>query len=108
MSNPKENKDKTILVVDDEAVVLDVVEAFIEQLGHKVLLARSGHEALKASREHDGKVDLLLTDVIMPKMNGLELAKTVRGVRLSYLDKSSCCKRGLLLTLIVHINLYRA
>ena len=77
MSNPPKNKDKTILVVDDEPFVLDVVEAFIEQLGHKVLLASSGHEALEVAREYDGKVDLLLTDVMMPKMNGLELAKTV-------------------------------
>ena len=77
MSNAKENKDKTILVVDDEPFVLDVVEAFIEQLGHKVLLASNGHEALKVAREYDGKVDLLLTDVMMPNMNGLELAETV-------------------------------
>ena len=77
MSNAKEDKDKTILVVDDDNLVLDVVEAFIEQLGHKVLLAGSGHEALKVAKEHDSKVDLLLTDVMMPNMNGLELAEAM-------------------------------
>ena len=77
MSNPKENRYKTIMVVDDEALILEIVEAFIEQLGHKVLLASSGHEALKVAREHDSKVDLLLTDVIMPNMNGLELAEAM-------------------------------
>ena len=77
MSNPRENKNKTILVVDDEASMLIIVESFIQQLGHKILLASRGHEALKVVREHDGKLDLLLTDVIMPNMNGLELAKTV-------------------------------
>ena len=41
MSNPKKNKDRTVLVVDDEVLVLEIVEAFIEQLGHKVLLATS-------------------------------------------------------------------
>ncbi|MCK4838043.1 MAG: response regulator, partial [Desulfobulbaceae bacterium] len=73
----KANKDKTVLVVDDEVAVLEVVEAFVEQLGYNILLASSGHEALKASREYAGKVDLLLTDVIMPNMNGLELAETM-------------------------------
>ena len=77
MTDPKGNKDKTVLVVDDEVFVLEIVEAFVEQLGHKVLLANSGHEALKIVREYEGKVDLLLTDVIMPNMNGLELAETV-------------------------------
>jgi CheY-like chemotaxis protein len=77
MSLPEESQNKTILVVDDEAMVLDVVAAFIEQMGHKVLLARGGHEALQVTRDHVGKVDLLLTDVMMPKMNGLELAKTL-------------------------------
>ncbi len=77
MSNSKESKKKTILVVDDEAMVLDVVRAFVEQLGHKILVAKSGHEALKVVKGHDGKLDLLLTDVIMSNMNGLELAKTM-------------------------------
>ncbi|MEN8136413.1 MAG: response regulator [Thermodesulfobacteriota bacterium] len=77
MSNPQKNKDRTVLVVDDEVLVLEIVEAFIEQLGHKVLLATSGHEALEVAKAYDGKVDLLLTDVIMPNMNGLELADIV-------------------------------
>ena len=77
MNDPKGNKDKTVLVVDDEVFVLEIVEAFVEQLGHKVLLASSGHEALKIVREYEGKVDLLLTDMIMPKMIDLELAETV-------------------------------
>jgi len=70
-------ENKTILVVDDDDFVLDVVEAHVDQLGHKILLASNGHEALEISRSHKGKVDLLLTDVVMPNMNGLELAETL-------------------------------
>jgi len=77
MSDAKESKNKTILVVDDDAIVLDIVEAFVEQQGHKVLCAQCGHEALKLANEHNGKLDLLLTDVIMPNMNGMDLAKTM-------------------------------
>ena len=77
MNNTKENKDKTILVVDDMVSILLHREVFIEHLGYNVLLASSGHEALKVVEEHDGKLDLLLTDIMMPNMNGLELAETV-------------------------------
>lgn len=90
MRNPKESTNKTILVVDDETMVLDVVGSYIEQLGHKVLLAKSGHEALKVASDHDGEIDLLLTDMMMPSMNGQELAEilvsTNPGVKVIFMS----------------------
>jgi two-component system NtrC family response regulator len=61
----------TILVVDDEANYLTVMEALLSEAGHEVITAPSGLEALKVAAGAD--LDLVLTDMKMPKMNGLEL-----------------------------------
>ncbi len=64
---------QTLLVVDDQHVVLELVDAFLEDSGYRVFLAGSGQQALDVCRRLDGGVDLLLTDVRMPGMNGPEL-----------------------------------
>jgi len=64
----------TILVAEDETGVRELVCRVLEREGHEVLAARDGNEALRLSRCH-GPIDLLLTDVIMPEMGGLELAR---------------------------------
>jgi CheY-like chemotaxis protein len=66
---------KTVLVVDDEAVILVLVRSILEREGYAVVTAESAHEALKFIRSCDNDLDLLLTDVQMPDMNGLELAR---------------------------------
>ena len=66
---------ETILVVEDENVVREFVVKTLEKLGYRVLKAEHGPAALDLMREVDGQIDLLLTDVIMPKMNGKELYK---------------------------------
>jgi PAS domain S-box-containing protein len=70
---------ETILVVEDSEDVLDLARSHLAKLGYKVLVARSGEEALVAFEDADGKVDLLFTDVVMPGgMNGLVLAEKMR------------------------------
>ncbi len=72
---------ETILVVEDEEVLLDLARALLELLGYRVLPAGTASEALRLVHEHGSAIDLLLTDVIMPEMNGKELADRVRHLQ---------------------------
>src|SRR5207302_1129974 len=72
---------ETVLVVDDEPAVRVVTKRILQRSGYAVLEAAGGVEALDALREHPGPIHLLLTDVIMPEMNGREVAQRVRGQR---------------------------
>jgi len=65
---------ETILVVDDEPLLLKVIANILTPLGYRVLQASCGKDALQLSDNFREKIDLLLTDVIMPEMNGRELA----------------------------------
>ena len=67
----------TILVVDDLDMIRRMVTRMLTLAGHIVLEAADGEEALSVLRDHDQPVDLLLTDVLMPRMNGTELAARV-------------------------------
>jgi two-component system NtrC family response regulator len=66
----------TILVVDDEANYLTVMQALLEEAGYEVLTALSGAEALKAAAQSD--LDVVLTDMKMPKMSGIELLDEIK------------------------------
>ena len=66
-----------ILVAEDEIVVRNVVRHILESDGHYVLAAADGAEALELSRKYQGKIDLLITDVVMPKLDGFGL---IRGI----------------------------
>jgi PAS domain S-box-containing protein len=72
---------KTVLVVEDEDEVRDLVVKALQTCGYAVMTASNGVEGLKLARSHDGPIDLLLTDVVMPKMNGPELAQSVRQLQ---------------------------
>jgi CheY-like chemotaxis protein/two-component sensor histidine kinase len=72
---------ETVLVVDDEPMILRIVADTLQPLGYNVLEASSGQEALNISRETAGDIDLLLTDVIMPIMNGRELFESISSTR---------------------------
>ncbi len=65
----------TILLVEDEPDILLTTTRILEGMGHNVMPAATPALALKLAREQNGKIDLLITDVIMPAMNGCELAK---------------------------------
>ena len=64
----------TIMVVDDEKAVRQVVRRTLQRLGHRVLEADSGKAALATVAAHEGSLDMVLTDVMMPGMSGRELA----------------------------------
>jgi len=69
---------ETILVSEDEEAVREVVARSLRMRGYTVLEARNGNEALHLLQERKGEVHLLLTDLIMPVMGGLELSRSVR------------------------------
>ncbi|RLB36587.1 MAG: hypothetical protein DRH12_15575 [Deltaproteobacteria bacterium] len=71
---------ETILVVDDEAAVLDVACGMLEKLGYDVLPANSGQEAIRLYGEAKDRVDLVLLDVIMPGMSGRETFENLRKI----------------------------
>ena len=65
---------ETVLIAEDEESVLRLTRSMLEKLGYKVLAASSPKEALQLADAFDGHIDLLLSDVIMPGMNGRDLA----------------------------------
>ncbi|HEY3382530.1 MAG TPA: PAS domain S-box protein [Vicinamibacterales bacterium] len=65
---------EVVLLVEDEDAVRNLVRTLLEADGHVVLEARSGEDAIKLSRKHSGPIHLLLTDTVMPGMNGCDLA----------------------------------
>jgi PAS domain S-box-containing protein len=71
----------TILVVEDDNAVRTLVREALEQCGYTVLHAADGEEALRVVGQHSGEIQVLLTDVIMPVMNGPELVTRVRSIR---------------------------
>lgn len=69
----------TVLVVDDDAGVRQIVGMILKQNGHEVLWASNGLEALMVYTSYRSRLDLVLTDVDMPQMNGIELATRIRA-----------------------------
>jgi nitrogen-specific signal transduction histidine kinase len=65
---------ETILLVEDEEMVLDLDVQILERLGYKVLRGTNGAEAIAVAQKYGERIDLLMTDVVMPGMNGSELA----------------------------------
>jgi CheY-like chemotaxis protein len=74
-----EKPGRTILVADDTPEVLAFVAEFLHRTGYRVLQAVDGVEALEVAAQHSGLIDLLLTDIEMPRLNGRGLSR-----RLSY------------------------
>ncbi|MFH0995491.1 MAG: PAS domain S-box protein [Pseudomonadota bacterium] len=77
---PKGNGE-TILLVEDEPMILGVGLAMLEALGYQVLTAGTPGEALNHVRTHAGEIHLLFTDVVMPEMNGRDLAKLLSNIK---------------------------
>jgi len=84
-----------VLVVDDEAVVRRLVCTILERAGFAVLAAGSGAEALDVFQQHRSRINLLLTDILMPGMAGTELVVNIRKMEpnISILFMSAFCDR---------------
>jgi CheY-like chemotaxis protein len=72
---------ETVLVVEDEKMVRELAVRLLQRLGYKVLVAGCGSEAIALAQQYDGPIDLLFTDVVMPHMNGGELATKLTELR---------------------------
>jgi len=72
---------EVILLVEDEAGVRQLVREMLRTLGYSILEAGSGEEAIRLFNENMDRIDLLLTDVIMPRMSGRELSQRLRSAR---------------------------
>ncbi len=68
---------ETILLVEDESMILEMTTLMLKQLGYHVLTASTPGEAICLAQGYAGKIDLLITDVVMPEMNGRDLAKNI-------------------------------
>ncbi len=72
---------ETVLLVDDEAALRELIRQVLERNGYSVLVARDGTEALRLAKEHAGPIELLMTDVVMPGLSGTKVAELVAADR---------------------------
>jgi PAS domain S-box-containing protein len=72
---------ETILLVEDEDLVRDMAVESLEQYGYAVISAANGEEGLRLCRDFEGRIDLVITDVVMPGMSGRELAEHIAALR---------------------------
>jgi len=77
---PGDRGHETVLLVEDEPTILEMTTEMLERLGYTVLAAATPGEAICLAHEHPGRIDLLLTDVVMPEMNGRDLAKNLLSI----------------------------
>jgi signal transduction histidine kinase len=78
---PPRGGSETILLVEDDEQIRRVASVILKRAGYDVLIARNPGEALSVSEHHPTKVHLLLTDVVMPKLNGRQVAERIRAMR---------------------------
>jgi two-component system, cell cycle sensor histidine kinase and response regulator CckA len=79
--SPEAPAGRTILVAEDEDALREVAVRMLTSAGYRVLAAANGEEALAVARDNPEGIDAVLTDVVMPRMNGPELAQALRAVR---------------------------
>jgi CheY-like chemotaxis protein len=72
-----EGGDETILIVEDEPAILDMTAKMLERLGYRVMAAGTPGEAVDLAQAYCGRIDLLISDVVMPEMNGRDLANNL-------------------------------
>jgi PAS domain S-box-containing protein len=95
---------ETILLAEDEVLVRDLVRTVLRSEGYTILEAAHGQEALAIARQHQGSIDLLITDVVMPRMSGRELAaqlslerKQIKVLFMSGYTDDAVVRHGLLM-----------
>ena len=95
---------ETILLVEDDLSLLKLAQEIIERLGYTVLIAGTPGEALGLAEEHAGEIHLLITDIIMPEMNGRELAERLQSL---YPDLKCMFMSGYTANAIAHHNVLK-
>jgi two-component system cell cycle sensor histidine kinase/response regulator CckA len=70
----------TVLLVEDEEGIREVTAMLLSHLNYSVICAACGADAIEKFRKHQGSINVVLTDVVMPGMNGLKLAQTLRAM----------------------------
>lgn len=89
-SSPSEVRREIILLVEDNEQVRDLTEIILKREGYEVLVAKNGNDAIARLAGHPGQVNLILTDVVMPEMNGKQLFQKVSalypGIRVIYMS----------------------
>jgi CheY-like chemotaxis protein len=93
----------TILLVEDDPMLRTLIRRMLEGAGYDLLVAPNGDTALTLARERPGAIDLLLTDVVMPRMNGFELSGHIVSAHpevsvlflSGYADESNSVRAGL-------------
>ena len=96
---------KTILVIDDEELLIKICEMMLKRLGHKVYKAYSGYEGLKLFETNKNQIDFIISDLNMPEMDGQEVVDKLRKIdhhvkvllssgALSDLDEKEVINRG--------------
>ncbi len=71
----------TLLVIEDEDVVIDVIGPMLERLGYSILVAKTGTEAIEIARTFDGDIDLAILDIVLPDMGGKEVYPLIMEAR---------------------------
>ena len=81
-ARPVQGGGETILIVEDEPVLRDLAHVILQERGYQILDAGSGREALKIWEQHKDKIDLVLTDMVMPEgVSGMDLAEKLVGAK---------------------------
>jgi len=73
------NHGETVLVVEDEPVLLMMAQTMLRKLGYRVLAAGTPSKAIELAEQHEGQIHLAITDVVMPEMNGRDLAECLQA-----------------------------
>jgi PAS domain S-box-containing protein len=93
------SRGETVLVVEDEPLLLKMDKKMLERLGYRVLTAGAPREAIDLAKAHAGEIRLLITDVVMPEMNGRDLAEKLQAL---YPDMKILFMSGYTATVIAH------
>jgi CheY-like chemotaxis protein len=104
-NSPAAGGNETILLAEDEVDVRELIRSLLEEAGYSVIEARDGEEAVEAFKAHADEIDLLILDVIMPRMNGKQafdnirhLKKDMRTIFMSGYNEEIIHKKGILKT----------
>ena len=79
--DPPRSRSVTILIVEDNDNLRNLLQRTLEGVGFSVLPAADGEEALRRSKQHEGTIEIVVSDIVMLKLNGLELSQRIRVSR---------------------------